>query len=353
MLLLDQAEYRMDNGPWQPREEVLRVDNLLREALGYPLNMAAFPQPWTLHGQGRREEHRLGLRFTVRSQLALEGVKLAVERPQDLRVRWNGQPVSCQSDGWFTDEAIRTLPLPPVRSGENILELEMPYGPATNVEWCYLLGDFGVTVAGACAQLTPPVRELAFGDWTAQGLPFYAGNVTYHCTLDTAPGTYQLEATKYRAPLVQVRLDGRLVGSPVSPPIRWSWALWRGPTSWTSPLSAAALTPLGPCTAASPSPGAGRTPGARRGLSSAMSTSSPPAVCLSPPSCSAWRAEPLPGPQDEQAAGGLRRLACFCSFHRWSWGRLALGHCPNRRLYWREKLDRSEKPAKEAASVTA
>ena len=85
MLLLDQAEYRMDNGPWQPREEVLRVDNLLREALGYPLKMAAFPQPWTLHGQGRREEHRLGLRFTVRSQLALEGVKLAVERPQALR----------------------------------------------------------------------------------------------------------------------------------------------------------------------------------------------------------------------------------------------------------------------------
>lgn len=217
-LLLDQAEYRLDGGPWQPREEVLRVDNLLREALGYPLKMAAFPQPWTLHGQGRREEHRLELRFTVRSQLALEGVKLAVERPQDLRVRWNGQSVSCQSDGWFTDEAIRTLPLPPVRSGENILELEMPYGPATNVEWCYLLGDFGVTVAGACAQLTPPVRELAFGDWTAQGLPFYTGNVTYHCTLDTAPGTYQLEVTKYRAPLVQVRLDGHLVGSPVFSP---------------------------------------------------------------------------------------------------------------------------------------
>lgn len=99
MLLLDQVEYRLDGGPWQPREEVLRVDNLLREALGYPLKMAAFPQPWTLHGQGRREEHRLGLRFTVRSQLALEGVKLAVERPQALRVRWNGQPVSCQSDG--------------------------------------------------------------------------------------------------------------------------------------------------------------------------------------------------------------------------------------------------------------
>ena len=54
-----------------------------------------------------------------------------------------------------------------------------------------------------------------------------------------------------------------------------------------------------------------------------------------------------------ERAGGLRRLACFRSFHRWSWGRLALGHCPNRRLYWREKLDRSEKPAKEAASVTA
>lgn len=77
----------------------------------------------------------------------------------------------------------------------------------------------GAVVQGELAAgLLPPVRELAFGDWTAQGLPFYAGNVTYHCTLDTAPGTYQLEVTKYRAPLVQVRLDGRLVGSPVFSP---------------------------------------------------------------------------------------------------------------------------------------
>jgi hypothetical protein len=26
------------------------------------------------------------------------------------------------------------------------------------------------------------VRALAFGGWTRQGLPFYAGNVTYHCS---------------------------------------------------------------------------------------------------------------------------------------------------------------------------
>ncbi len=219
VLLLDQAQYQLDDGAWRDREETLRVDNILREELGYPLKMAAFPQPWTMRGENQAE-HVLRLRYTITSQIPLQGVKLAVERPEWMKITFNGQPVSSESDGWFTDEAIRTLPLPEIQQGENTLVLEMPYGPATNVEWCYLLGDFGVTVAGANAELTEPVRELAFGDWTVQGLPFYAGNVTYHCVLDVEPGEYQLDATKYRAPLVKVELDGNTVGCPVFSPYR-------------------------------------------------------------------------------------------------------------------------------------
>lgn len=48
VLLLDMAEYSLDQEEWRDTEEVLRIDNLLRARLGYPLKMEAFAQPWSV-----------------------------------------------------------------------------------------------------------------------------------------------------------------------------------------------------------------------------------------------------------------------------------------------------------------
>jgi len=80
----------------------------------------------------------------------------------------------------------------------------------TALEWVYLLGDFGVNVAGAHARITAPVKTLTWGDWTTQGLPFYGANVTYHCNLDASKlptGNLALESL-YSGPLVDVAIDG-------------------------------------------------------------------------------------------------------------------------------------------------
>ncbi len=81
--------------------------------------------------------------------------------------------------GWFTDRSIQTVPLGRLQKGSNILELAIPFGKRSNLEWCYLLGDFGVRVRGAEVTVTEPVHELGFGDVTSQGLPFYGGNIRY------------------------------------------------------------------------------------------------------------------------------------------------------------------------------
>jgi hypothetical protein len=107
------------------------------------------------------------------------------------------------------DEAIAVVPLPAFTAGRHELILRIPYGRLTNVEWCYLLGDFGVTVRGRHARITAPVRDLAFGDWTTQGLPFYAGNVTYHCRLDGAGEPMAVHLPAFKGALVGVALDGR------------------------------------------------------------------------------------------------------------------------------------------------
>ena len=211
VLLLDRAAFRLDSGVWEAEEEVLRLDNRLRERLGWPLRMDALAQPWS-DPDAPVTEHRLHLRFEFHATVPVKRPQLAVEDAERAAIYLNGQRVEQNVTGWWVDEAIGTVELPSVPAGTHVLELTLPYGQHTNVEWCYLLGDFGVEVHGRHTYLTGPVRTLAFGDWTRQGLPFYAGNVTYHCEVVGDGKPLRLSASKFRAPLLAASLDGRELG---------------------------------------------------------------------------------------------------------------------------------------------
>lgn len=45
VLLLDMACWKLDDGAWQPREEILRLDNACRALVGWPSRFSAFAQP--------------------------------------------------------------------------------------------------------------------------------------------------------------------------------------------------------------------------------------------------------------------------------------------------------------------
>jgi hypothetical protein len=220
VLLLDQAEYMLNDEKWQASEEVLRIDNILRKKLNYPLKMEAYAQPWTNQEKKSEEGDLLRLRYSITSQIDIAGAKLAVERPHDLAISLNGISVSTEADGWYTDQCIRTIPLPLLSKGLNILEISMSYNSETNLEWAYLLGDFGVELHGDTATLTNPIRKLSFGDFTQQGLPFYGGNVTYHCDVELEDDDYELEISKYRAPLISIQVNGEDYGKIVFAPYK-------------------------------------------------------------------------------------------------------------------------------------
>ena len=223
VLLLDRAEYRLGDEAWHPSEEILRLDNTLRARLGWPLRMDAYAQPWIDRDQ-RQPSHLLHLRFTVVSDIAVAASQLAFEGAKGTQLFWNGLPVGApfdgQGTGFFVDEAIRTVTLPPFGPGRHELRLSLPYGPRTDLEWCYLLGDFGVAVAGADARITAPIHELSFGDITPQGLPFYTGNVTYHTTIQGNGDVLTLHIPDFRAPLLTAALDSSQVGYVAFAPFR-------------------------------------------------------------------------------------------------------------------------------------
>lgn len=207
MLLLDMAEWALDDGPIHPLEELLRLDNQARDALGLPRRRKAVVQPYLLPSE--RPEHTLYLRFTIPSEIDIQSVSLAMEEPERARVLWNGSKVEPKTKDWFVDEDIRVLPLGRLRRGINILEAWLPVGRQTNLECFYLLGAFGVRIAGTEKTVIPLPQTLGFGDIVPQGLPFYTGNLQYHFDIDVPRDSLILRTPHYRGALIRVLVDGK------------------------------------------------------------------------------------------------------------------------------------------------
>ena len=211
-LLLDCGEYALDDEPWQPADHILRADNALRLQAGLPIRNGDAVQPWMIPEEKAAHTARLRCRF--HSELELEGLLLAVEQPEKARICLNGTPVDTTPVGWYVDEDIKTLRLPKIIKGENILTLEVPLTRRTNLEWMYILGHFGVKVAGQHLTIVPAADHLILDDLTRQGLPFYTGNVTYRFHIDCEadrPQTY-VHIPHTGAPVMSVRLDGKELG---------------------------------------------------------------------------------------------------------------------------------------------
>jgi hypothetical protein len=212
VLVLDQAEYSLDGGNYEGPEEILRLDTKLRELLGWPGRYSRMAQPWVMEQEDGRAGHRLSLRFRVHSQIDIPESSLAAEQGESLSLTVNGEDVSVKINGWFTDRSISTVGLPVIPRGESILEISFPYGPLTNPEWCYLLGDFGVTIHGSRATVVSKPETVYPGDLTRMGFPFYGANFTYRYIINESPGLYRLEIPKFRNPVVSIELDGKPSG---------------------------------------------------------------------------------------------------------------------------------------------
>ncbi|MBN2047630.1 MAG: hypothetical protein JW750_07310 [Anaerolineaceae bacterium] len=207
VVLLDLAEYALDGEDWRAEEELLRLDNACRERLGWPKRGNSIVQPWA---QEKTDEpaHELALRFTVHSEIAVGAPMLAMERPDLARVWVNGAAVKVEPTGYFVDESIQSFAIPALPVGASEIIIKLPLTRTSNTEWCYLLGDFGVRVEGRQAVITEPVKTLAFGDWVPQGLPFYAGNVTYQIPFEADGGALTLQVPRFTNPVLTVRVDG-------------------------------------------------------------------------------------------------------------------------------------------------
>ncbi len=217
--LLERAEYRFDGGEWQAEEEVLLIDDKFREIIGYPSRKESVAQPWVIQNE-ENSNHTLELCYTVHCDIDTEDLYFAYERPELCEIKVNGKLLQQKYEGWYVDECLVKMNIGKFTKGDNTIEVKMPFAKKTNVEWGYLLGDFGVNVEGEKITITEKRKTIAFGEYLRYGMPFYGGNLTYKYKVNVAEGDYRLSCTMFRNPIIAVSVDskdcGRIAFEPYS-----------------------------------------------------------------------------------------------------------------------------------------
>ncbi len=207
VLLLDVAKYSADGGELKGPEEIMRIDTAVRAQFNLQSRRTKVVQPWAV--PNAPEDHTVKLVYEIKSQIDYVGACLALEHPHNTSITFNGVAVDNTPNGYYVDRDIKTIALPPIKKGINVLELLMPFGLRTDLESCYLIGEFGTTYYGKQTEIIPIPKKLHFGDLTRQGLCFYGGNVDYDVNIDLKEDCdLKVTATYYRGAVIQVLLDG-------------------------------------------------------------------------------------------------------------------------------------------------
>ena len=211
VLLLDMAQWHLKGEAFREREEIMRIDELARKQLSLPLRRTKCVQPYAVAEVPEVDE--LYLRFKFTSEIGYEGAKLALENLCNSNIVFNGKKVDNTAVGYFVDKEIKTCELPAIVKGENVLEISMPFGVRTDLENCFILGNFGTGYLGKEVFIKELPDTLAFGDVVHQGLAFYGANITYESQLQLdEDSALEIEISYYRGALVKVEIDGEEIG---------------------------------------------------------------------------------------------------------------------------------------------
>lgn len=203
ILLLDRAEAADESGEFQFPVDMRRLDAMLRRRYGMEPRGSLSRQPWAEESEGERVPVRLRFTFFC-DEVPVGVVRFAVE-DGEAKVFCNGWKLERSEYYWF-DHSLKFFAVKNLIPGRNQIELNTFINRRKTLEDCFLLGDFGVKITGLELHLIAPVRKLAMGDWTEQGLPFYSGAVDYK--MSVPPGKNRVLDLEIRGSFAAVLENG-------------------------------------------------------------------------------------------------------------------------------------------------
>ncbi|MBQ3088271.1 MAG: hypothetical protein IJC36_01420 [Clostridia bacterium] len=208
--VIDTARFKIDDGEWQKKEEMLKIGDAVKNQLGMSGGAAKGAQPWVFKAEPPK--NTVTLEMTVESDVDVDNVQLGLEDADISTVFWNGEKISLEPKGYYVDFSITKVDLGRLNKGINTLVVTFPFNVVSNIENYFLLGDFGVEVKGSKVKIIKPSNKIQFGDWTNQGLPFYGGALTYRTKIMGGANT-EVRLGLLSAPCVVAYLDGKKVAN--------------------------------------------------------------------------------------------------------------------------------------------
>lgn len=205
VLVLDIPHCYMD-GVDYGTEYILRADERFRRTAGYRMRSDAYVQPWVT-GNHNPIGHTVRLDYSFLSEL--DGIPVDLAFEGDAQIAFNGSTVDCSVHSrTYIDRMIRRVSIGYLRKGMNTISLEIPFGPGTDLEACFLLGEFGVRLEGGKTIVCALPSGIGWQSLTNQGLPFYGGNIDYITEVKLeSDGRYCVSLPRFNAPIMDVSVD--------------------------------------------------------------------------------------------------------------------------------------------------
>ena len=196
------------------------------QANGFPRNMWNFSTQYKRTLLDTPVAAASGFKVQYRFHAPALPLELAVERPWLYEITLNGKPISfAAAPAWF-DEEIRRCSLGGlVVGGENQLQLAAKsFHVLCEIMPVYILGNFTVTAASTGFTIESP-RALGWGNWAAQGMPFYPWGVRYRIPIHVLrPGQQvAVELPHWQGSVAQLSWNGTPRGLIANPPGRLEW----------------------------------------------------------------------------------------------------------------------------------
>ena len=221
VLLLDKPSYSLNGGEIKRERDILYTDIAVRNALGIRQRGGKMKQPWA-DTIDKDPKEKLTLYYEFESDISYSGAELAIECLEYTDdIIFNGEKADKTPTGYYVDEdSLPKIALPDIKKGKNILEVNYRFGDITQLESCFILGNFGVELNGATAKITAMPEKLGYRDIVNQKMPFYGGNITYITEFEGDGSDKTVEISRYAGSLITVRLDGKEMGAIIYPPAR-------------------------------------------------------------------------------------------------------------------------------------
>lgn len=113
-------------------------------------------------------------------------------RGESYRLFLNGEEVTDPGQRSYLDAEIKEVDVRPfLREGHNVVAVELVVNKRTEgvLDLLKVIGDFALEGDAASGYaIGPPRTEMAVGDWTEQGYPFFSGTGVYTCEVDVPEG---------------------------------------------------------------------------------------------------------------------------------------------------------------------